>query len=1085
MRRIVITSLAAVLLLTTFAVAATPTKSAAVLLREGLYAEEVEGNLDAAIGIYQQVIADPTAPKNLVAQALFRQGMCLMKKKNEVEARAVFQKLVTDYSDQTELVEKVRPILEELGNADPATLMPPETLVYAEIGSPGRQVETILNMLKGTPLENPLSVLTAKKDPGQTGAHNAQNPAAGAQAAHVQGPAQIINALLNPSMMAEFKKIRGMGVGIMEIAQNNPPAIIVLFPGRSDALRGIATMALSMVGQAGNPIEGMHFVSFGDGGGAAYDDNVIIIASPSPRAAEQLQWAVKQYKGRTNLPSLASANKSFAKIGKQARQQNALTVWLNVSETYQRLLKLMPADQIPQQFKMVDGLADLKGIEDLYAFLSLRETGIALETNINFKAGYQSMAWSLIRTPNLNKAYFKAIPPQAVVLVSFGLGEAGTPQALAASQHIKNATGLDLGAQLFGNIEQVSLFAAPPREAVLPEGSALPPAALSLGLAITSRNPPETQKLLMTLLQTANLVAGGEQAALPAAGQFEIALTNNQKVFGYTDEASKVMVLSLNPQVIGASLAAVRQNASVLNGGPLQDALATLSPTTSKLVLLNVGGALQLVAQSAQFGSDEKAKQIRQSVEELIQATQKTTLRLQTNESADSFGIRASLSDLPPFSQICGPVMQLAQMIAQAKAGVGGQAHGPAPVCIVQTDRAPVIDGNADDVWSASAAQTIEHVAYTPPSSQADLSADFKTMYDRQALYVLVEVTDDQLVSDSTESWLDDGVEVFIDADNSKSNVYGDNDYQFHFDWDSSAPAMGESHHDKTTGVEYAFARRDHGYRLEAKFPWSTLGVTPAPGKRIGLDVQVNDDDDGGDRDTKLMWHAQRDTAWQQPSVFGTGELAGLVGWWKLDEKEGTRAADSSGNGHHATFQGNPQWQPTGGKLGGAIALDGNGAYLEVADESAFDAMAGVTVAAWIQVASFDKPWQAIVTKGEGAWRIQRNNETSTLEFACTGVGNSANSEYGSLFGQKTIALGEWHHIAGVYDGKKMYLYVDGVLDAAQDAWGPIGVDDNPVLIGENGQVRNRFYHGLIDDIRVYNFGLTEARVRRLSQGKE
>ena len=90
-------------------------KSAAELLREGLYAEEVEGNLDSAIGIYQQIIADTTAPKNLVAQALYHQGLCYMKKRNETEARAVFQKLVTDYSDQTELVDKAKPMLEELG----------------------------------------------------------------------------------------------------------------------------------------------------------------------------------------------------------------------------------------------------------------------------------------------------------------------------------------------------------------------------------------------------------------------------------------------------------------------------------------------------------------------------------------------------------------------------------------------------------------------------------------------------------------------------------------------------------------------------------------------------------------------------------------------------------------------------------------------------------------------------------------------------------------------------------------------------------------------------------------------------------
>ena len=101
----------------------------------------------------------------------------------------------------------------------------------------------------------------------------------------------------------------------------------MLFPGKSDALRGLIQMGLSMLGQAGKPIEGMTTIKFADGGGAAFDDTVFIIASPSPKATDLLEWAVKQYKGRLIKPSLASANASFARISKQARQQNALTLW--------------------------------------------------------------------------------------------------------------------------------------------------------------------------------------------------------------------------------------------------------------------------------------------------------------------------------------------------------------------------------------------------------------------------------------------------------------------------------------------------------------------------------------------------------------------------------------------------------------------------------------------------------------------------------------------------------------------------------------------------------------------------------------
>ena len=49
--------------------------------------------------------------------------------------------------------------LRRLTSPSPAALMPPGTLVYAEIGRPGDQVEKIVQMLKGTPLANPLAAM--------------------------------------------------------------------------------------------------------------------------------------------------------------------------------------------------------------------------------------------------------------------------------------------------------------------------------------------------------------------------------------------------------------------------------------------------------------------------------------------------------------------------------------------------------------------------------------------------------------------------------------------------------------------------------------------------------------------------------------------------------------------------------------------------------------------------------------------------------------------------------------------------------------------------------------------------------------
>ena len=95
---------------------------------------------------------------------------------------------------------------------------------------------------------------------------------------------------------------------------------------------------------------------------------------------------------------------------------------------------------------------------------------------------------------------------------------------------------------------------------------------------------------------------------------------------------------------------------------------------------------------------------------------------------------------------------------------------------------------------------------YSPISSDEDFSAYYKVLWDKDNLYVLVDVTDDNLTNDSSSDlWYeDDCIEVFIDADNSRSGNYDDNDYQFHFDWDKNNPTMAEDQHGKVEGVEFA-----------------------------------------------------------------------------------------------------------------------------------------------------------------------------------------------------------------------------------------------------------------------------------------
>jgi hypothetical protein len=204
-----------------------------------------------------------------------------------------------------------------------------------------------------------------------------------------------------------------------------------------------------------------------------------------------------------------------------------------------------------------------------------------------------------------------------------------------------------------------------------------------------------------------------------------------------------------------------------------------------------------------------------------------------------------------------------------------------------------------------------------------------------------------------------------------------------------------------------------------------------------------------------------------------------LIGYWKFDETSGTTAQDATGNGNDGTLNGDPQW--VAGELGGALEFDGEGDYVDIGNDPIFNITGQITVACWIKVSQFTDSWQAIFTMGDDSWRLQRQTTTDNLCWACTGVTGTPGDWW--LYGDVNVNDGEWHHTAGVYDGSKYYLYVDGDLDASKDTSGTMSISSYPVLIGANAQQSGREFEGLIDDVRIYKRALNETEILGVMSG--
>ena len=73
------------------------------LFQKGMIQEEGEGNLTEAIEINNSMVNDVNVDRELRAKALLHVGICYEKLGNQ-NARKAYQKLISEYSDQSDIV---------------------------------------------------------------------------------------------------------------------------------------------------------------------------------------------------------------------------------------------------------------------------------------------------------------------------------------------------------------------------------------------------------------------------------------------------------------------------------------------------------------------------------------------------------------------------------------------------------------------------------------------------------------------------------------------------------------------------------------------------------------------------------------------------------------------------------------------------------------------------------------------------------------------------------------------------------------------------------------------------------------------
>ena len=199
-----------------------------------------------------------------------------------------------------------------------------------------------------------------------------------------------------------------------------------------------------------------------------------------------------------------------------------------------------------------------------------------------------------------------------------------------------------------------------------------------------------------------------------------------------------------------------------------------------------------------------------------------------------------------------------------------------------------------------------------------------------------------------------------------------------------------------------------------------------------------------------------------------------LIGYWNFDD--GT-ATDNSGNGNDGTVY---DATPTTGITGQGFQFDGVDDFIEISDNEMLDINDDITLSAWIYLES-EKVVSTILAKGDletnfayyMATGLNYDNGSSSFQVA-----NQADDRRG-VRSPSALNTHQWYHLVGIRNGTTLTTYVNGIPVNTSDCFTDgLRINNLNLLLGWYHS--DYYFHGIIDEIRIYDIALSDNEVLSL-----
>lgn len=162
-----------------------------------------------------------------------------------------------------------------------------------------------------------------------------------------------------------------------------------------------------------------------------------------------------------------------------------------------------------------------------------------------------------------------------------------------------------------------------------------------------------------------------------------------------------------------------------------------------------------------------------------------------------------------------------------------------------------------------------------------------------------------------------------------------------------------------------------------------------------------------------------------------------------------------------------------------ALDLDGVDDKVGILDSPELNPQNSLTIEAWINAEEWQSSiWAGTIVSKQGTSPDKgyglTAGENGRVEFTV-----SIEEGWKSVATPALLGTNAWYHIAGVYTGSQVEIYINGVLQGTEDAIGELTSGTGVVMnIGDNPTWPGRFWNGKLDEIRIWNTARTETQIQ-------